>query len=375
MISYDFLYNSIHDHFSKKLNIPFCYPNFDNAVGPLQQFVYNQSLGSTPDTLFLYYDQEPIDRDIFNVAITTKDRFFQIKNKILIHSEYSDVRDYFTDRYNMEEVHVFYHALLCHEWYRAYWYQSIDVKFNFTKTYITHNNLILDKRLYRANLFIELNKRGILNDGLVSFNSPALEDIVNSVNTYSLLPAEHKCNILDNQTLLGTALTQDTNNINGHLSAEIDVENMQQAFVNVVTETIYYENKVHLTEKIFKPIVAKMPFLLFAGAGNLAYLRKYGFKTFGDFWDESYDSINNNVDRFNAVMSILEDLCHKPHNELVELKKQMADILEYNYQHFYKTMRPIVVDEFTDNLGRALTNVSVEYNPADLANLNRILTY
>ena len=31
-----------------------------------------------------------------------------------------------------------------------------------------------------------------------------------------------------------------------------------------------------------------------AGAGNLAYLRKYGFKTFGDFWDEGYDPISNN---------------------------------------------------------------------------------
>jgi hypothetical protein len=150
---------------------------------------------------------------------------------------------------------------------------------------------------------------------------------------------------------------------------------MQKAFVNLVTETVFYENRVHLTEKIFKPIVAKMPFLLLAGAGNLAYLRRYGFKTFGDYWDEGYDSIQNNADRFAAVVDALQQLCKRPHHELVSMKRDMAHVLEHNYTHFFKTMRPIVVNELTNNLESALKTTGVHYNPADLQNLNRILAY
>ena len=37
---------------------------------------------------------------------------------------------------------------------------------------------------------------------------------------------------------------------------------------------------MHLTEKIFKPIVNKQPFMLLAAPDNLAYLKSYGFKTY-----------------------------------------------------------------------------------------------
>lgn len=190
-----------------------------------------------------------------------------------------------------------------------------------------------------------------------------------------MIPGAHKANIVANLGMLQDQLVIDTETPHGELSAAINVEGMQRAFVNLVTETIFYENKQHLTEKIFKPIVAKMPFLLLAGAGCLSYLRSYGFKTFGDFWDESYDDITNSADRFSAVLAILEDLCNKPHEELVQMKLAMVEILEYNFNHFYTTMRPIVVDEFTTKLGAALTKSGIEYNADDLDNLNRILTY
>jgi hypothetical protein len=107
----------------------------------------------------------------------------------------------------------------------------------------------------------------------------------------------------------------------------------------------------------------------------LSYLRSYGFKTFGEFWDESYDDITNSADRFSAVLAILEDLCNKPHEELVQMKLAMSEILEYNFNHFYTNMRPIVVDEFITKLGAALTANGVDYDPADLENLNCRLTY
>jgi hypothetical protein len=61
------------------------------------------------------------------------------------------------------------------------------------------------------------------------------------------------------------------------------------SFLHIVNETVV--DKQHLTEKIFKPIVLKQPFVLMGGQGTLQYLRDYGFKTFKKWFDEDYDDI------------------------------------------------------------------------------------
>ena len=58
--------------------------------------------------------------------------------------------------------------------------------------------------------------------------------------------------------------------------------------VNIVTETLYENSQIHITEKTFRAIALEMPFVLVAPAGSLEYMREYGFKTFGDVFDESY---------------------------------------------------------------------------------------
>ena len=48
---------------------------------------------------------------------------------------------------------------------------------------------------------------------------------------------------------------------------------MSLGLFHIVTETIFYDNKLHFTEKVFKPIVARRPFFLVGAPGNLAYLK------------------------------------------------------------------------------------------------------
>lgn len=372
MIPFDFFYSVYCDHFFNKLGISLLHPVFN---GDRLEFEHKVVAPDPSKKVIVFYDQEPIDINKFYGTVYRNNKLTSDQCKIIVSSEYSTESTVICKDYELTSVQYFYHALLCHEWYRNYWYNNIEVNSDFDRVYITYNNQTLSKRLYRANLIIELTKRNLLPRGYCSYNNNKFSSIVNSMKTYTMIPGSHKLNILTNLSMLSNQLVIDTNNPHGELSAAIEIEDMQKAFVNLVTETIFYENKQHLTEKIFKPIVAKIPFLLLAGAGNLAYLRSYGFKTFGDFWDESYDDIVNSVDRFDAVLSILEDLCSKPHAELVEMKSAMSEILEYNFNHFYTTMRSAVVDEFTSKLGSALTSTGVDYDPADLQNLNRILTY
>jgi hypothetical protein len=307
--------------------------------------------------------------------IADAEMFINAKNKILITSEYSDEQQLLQNKLKAHHAHYFYHALLCYEWYRQYWFKNVKINYTFDRTYIIYNNLILDKRLYRANLVVDLHKNNIIDQGYVSYNNNEFDKLEGSVNSYFLLPQSHKTNILSNMHLLENKFSIDTENQHGALSSEIEINSIQKAFVNVITETIFYENKAHLTEKTFKPIVAKMPFLLMAGAGNLTYLRNYGFKTFGDYWDEGYDSIQNNTDRYDAVLSILKDLCNKSHAELKEMKMDMQDILEHNFNHFYKDMKHIVVSELLAGLTSSLDSINVKYDNSKLDHLKHILLY
>ena len=97
----------------------------------------------------------------------------------------------------------------------------------------------------------------------------------------------------------------------------------------LVTETVNYAadkyyGHVFLTEKTFKPIILKMGFLIAGCKGSLKKLRNLGFKTFSDYWDESYDTLDSKGARRNALTEtikyiILNDV-HVP-----------DEILEYNY--------------------------------------------
>ena len=128
-----------------------------------------------------------------------------------------------------------------------------------------------------------------------------------------------------------------------------------ESFLHVVTETCFWEDKEHLTEKIFKPIVARQPFVLLGCAGNLQYLKDYGFRTFDRWWDESYDSIADPVQRLEAVVKIVRDICQRSTHELEAMLADMSAVLEYNLSRFYsQNLLDQVWLELAANLSRAI---------------------
>jgi hypothetical protein len=71
-----------------------------------------------------------------------------------------------------------------------------------------------------------------------------------------------------------------------------------------------------LTEKTFKCLKHGHPFVLFAPAGSLASLRSMGYRTFDHCIDNTYDSIQNNTDRYLAVMHTIRQLAQQDPNAL-----------------------------------------------------------
>jgi len=77
-----------------------------------------------------------------------------------------------------------------------------------------------------------------------------------------------------------------------------------------------------------------MPFVIVGTRGSLEYLRSYGFRTFGDIWDESYDDANDGV-RIEKIAKLLKDLDDLSADQKQKTFESARDIIEHNWNHFY----------------------------------------
>lgn len=69
---------------------------------------------------------------------------------------------------------------------------------------------------------------------------------------------------------------------------------------SVVSES-YLRSPTDISEKIFKPLAYYHPFVVYGSSGSLEYLHSQGFETYSNLFDESYDTIVDENERFDAV--------------------------------------------------------------------------
>ena len=105
-------------------------------------------------------------------------------------------------------------------------------------------------------------------------------------------------------------------------------------FVDVVTESRYGQPTGNFSEKVLQTIQYQKPFILVAPPYTLEYLKSYGFKTFHDFWDESYDTELDHGERLAKIFYIINDILDKPIEELREMYKEMLPIVKHNLTTF-----------------------------------------
>jgi hypothetical protein len=140
-------------------------------------------------------------------------------------------------------------------------------------------------------------------------------------------------------------------NVTSDFSAKISVEDAQNTAVHIVAETVFNDNKIHITEKTFKPMVMKQPFIIFAGPGTLQYLKNYGFRTFDCVWDESYDLEPDHDIRLGKIIKLIKDLSGKSSNEFQAIIDRCHSIIEYNHKYFFSDIfEDILLDELHTNV-------------------------
>lgn len=313
--------------------------------------------------MFVFYDQEPLYGE-YNWKLFEHIEQNYMAPFILITTEKnSEIVEEFQRRFNWPVVYYFHHIFAAHDWFRGHRYDTTLIAPNqrkLEKKFITFNRLTSSKRVYRSLFIAELISRDLLKDGYVSYDHICPDNNKNYVQ--NLKDAFDEGLISDSKMIeVAGKIAQ------AQLPLRIDYADQhfipsngfvlgpskftQASFCYVVTETCFWERKCHLTEKIFKPIVSRMPFVLVGPAHNLEYIKSYGFKTFDRWWDESYDSIEDPIERIDAICKVLEKITSYSIEELEQLLIEMQEVLDYNYELFYSTkFLDDAWKEMTDNL-------------------------
>lgn len=127
-------------------------------------------------------------------------------------------------------------------------------------------------------------------------------------------------------------------------------EHFKKSFLYVITETVFDNPTQFITEKTFKALINRRPFVILGPCGTLKILHHFGFKTFDSIFDESYDTIINPSDRLVAVANIVNQFTNKSIDELKEICYAIEDILDYNYNHYVNYFCDVGLKETLENL-------------------------
>lgn len=377
------MYN-IHNHYRNILSfvsniiaeptLLYLYPFGSTSIENLEVLKINRQRGP----IILCYDQEPLITGFNNSMFEYVNEISRWMPKlsnfdfsdhnpvILLNTELdSDDKNQILKEFNFIDCYCFFHVFAAADWFRGYQFDAAILpprKRTIKKKFITFNRLTSNARIYRSLWINELIKHNVLDHGHVSFSKDCPDggnfaQQLRDNSTIYKVPNSIVEDTITNISLLKNELRIDTGDgpiPNGSFELNA-VSASQESFAYVVTETCFWGRKKHLTEKVFKPIVEKIPFLLLAPAHNLAYLKSYGVKTFSEFWDESYDQEEDDLKRLQMVGDILKEICSYSDEKLQDILKQMEPILEHNHQLFFSgELVNRAWAELTNNLRMAL---------------------
>ena len=128
-----------------------------------------------------------------------------------------------------------------------------------------------------------------------------------------------------------------------------------QSWFSIVAETCW--DKRFYTEKTAKPLLGRRLFVWFGAQHGLKYLRDIGFKTFDNVIDESYDDIEDDIERWSRAWDQVQYLMTQ---NPVDIYKSVEERLVHNQtlcrsKNFYNDMVQKIKKLAREDHERALT--------------------
>ena len=291
-----------------------------------------------------FWDQEPIHRDRF---IQVFDQFIHkfkkpeyntgVKLTLVTSERNSEEVQWACNTYNLKPAYYFFHGWAALDWFRGYNrsflmpdYKDRQIK----KTFIAPNRIVAGERQHRLAMLYNIFKYGMQNNHISCPAVCAGENITIEQAIKPLLASYPDIEEIFAQQQFPINMPGESGSPMHSCWLSL-FEESAESLIYLVTETVASGRRQHLTEKIFKPICLKMPFVIVGCQGSLAYLRQYGFKTFDHLWDESYDDEIHDDQRIEKIAFTLKAMDILPQDEKQRLFDMAEEVCEHNYNHFY----------------------------------------
>jgi len=107
------------------------------------------------------------------------------------------------------------------------------------------------------------------------------------------------------------------------------LKNYNDLFVEITCETYFTGDTFFPTEKTWRPMILKTPFIVQGPKGYLKKLQDMGFKTFHGWWSESYDHDESGTS-WHEIVKVIDDLSTKSQQEIQQMLEDMQPVLEHN---------------------------------------------
>lgn len=229
------------------------------------------------------------------------------------------------------------------------------------KKIISFNNIPKD---FRMALLIKMMRDGSLKDAHFSFNwdlknAPIYES---PITVDKLMPFFPECGeteldesfrqVKEMLPIYLDAVDRNAVDSQGRSSQLLTSSNnlALDAYFFVVTESEMQPRVSRFTEKCMKPLVNFNPFVIFGNKGTLKLLKEYGFKTFDNIFDESYDDIDDRYRRFLSAYNLVKSISDMELSEIRSIYISLKDTLVYN-SNILDQMPELLVKELVGELG------------------------
>lgn len=272
-------------------------------------------------------------------------------SQIILLTNMYDAKTY-TDNYarsiNQDSIRILWYTVFEQDLFNALSYtvysennvpNTLQVK-EYPKKFLNFNRRW---RLHRPFLIALMYGKNLLENGFVSFgpcddrdtwahrwpelnhyfkNDPKMLEIINSCDGVKTMPP----------------LFLDTNELHINRAESTTDTNRyyEDSYFSIISETTYFTQEWYhpsrfLSEKAFKPIAMKHPFILASVPNSLEIFKIMGYKTFSSIIDESYDKELDDGKRMTMILNEIERLCNLNSEELEKFILEARDICNYNY--------------------------------------------
>jgi hypothetical protein len=191
-----------------------------------------------------------------------------------------------------------------------------------------------------------LNKDGWYYEYDLILSNNTIDSIKNEINFFD------KIDVKKSDYELNTTWFDDDSKLDFEKCFMLDT--YQNSYLNIVTESLFFENVIHITEKVFKPFYF---FQLPIFVSSYSYVKKlkelYGFDVFDDLINHSYDDEPNAEKRMFLILS-----------ELIRLIKNKSDVIEFyknNEYRFIANQNIVKNIKNNNNINKLLSSLSRKY--------------